>query len=327
MKNKLKTAGVILFVITMIITACQKSDQTKPTDNEIEVEYDKLIVNKINSFRESLSSTFKSSSLLSIDTAIWNLEALITYDEAYPDSSSKDFMLKRSTFSLPIDQNNMVLEDDVESLYYEMLDTIDAQLAEFDENVKFLAFSDVALLEVVGGTAYVSATNGYGFNYLLGIYYPFDEDDDWYWGTLSEEYGVPPLGKCDGTQVGVSDGSNEIQYRLNHPIAVPIHTRYTDIVTIEVNGYDFEDIYGNPRLFWGWDYPNDECLTNDTLTYYLIQSDDIIKTPDSQGGLKPPGKSFISVYIDDDLAMSPQISWHYHRYEVTYGVPYTAIPD
>ncbi len=327
MKNKLKLTGVIMIVVLFAVTSCNKNNQGEPASTFDNETYAKMIIQRIDGFREQMNSTYKSGELMPLDTAIWNLEALITYDEAYPDSVSRDFIIKTASFTLPVDQNNMVQDDDVQALYYDMLDTVDYQLAQFTETVKFLAFSDVELVEVVSGTAYIEATNGYGFNLLLGTYDPFDEDDDWYWGTLSEEYGQPPLGKCDGTEVGVSDGSNEIQYRLNNPIPQSPYSSFTDLETFVINGDDFLDNEDNPRLFWGWDYPNDECLTNDLLTYYLIQSDDIIHTTVANGGLRPEGKLFVSVYIDDDLAFKYGQSWHYHRYNVTYGIPAPDLPN
>jgi len=82
----------------------------------------------------------------------------------------------------------------------------------------------------------------------------------------------------------------------------------------------------NPRLYVGWDYPEDNCLTNDTLTYYLIQSHEIIN--DYNEGLRPPGKNFVSVYIIDDLAFNQDHGWHYHLYQVTYGIPVDiGLPD
>jgi hypothetical protein len=202
-----------------------------------------------------------------------------------------------------------------------MLDTLNYQLALLNDDVKFTVFSDVQLDEVDGNTAQLTVNNGYGSGLILGLYDPFYDDDDWIWGTL----GGPLAGKCDGTEVGVSDGSNELQYRLNHPAALPANVGYTDLVTIPADGWDFEDADGNPRIFIGWDYPNDECLTNDTLTYFLIEADDIIKTYDTNGGLRPPNKSFVRIEILDELVMSSNYSWHIHQYWATYGIPYNNI--
>jgi hypothetical protein len=174
----------------------------------------------------------------------------------------------------------------------------------------------------------MSITAGFGFNWLMNTYWGFNEDDDWIWGTLSEDYGVPPMGKCDGTQIGVSDGSNELAWRLNNPLVQPAQPLiYTDLVTLSADGFYFEDA-GVARIFVGWDYPTDECLTNDTLTYFLIQADDIINTYDYEGGLRPANKSFINIEIKDRLAMYDFSGWHYHEYLVTYGIPtVVGLPD
>ena len=154
---------------------------------------------------------FKNGTMMTLDTAVWNLEALLTNFGGYPDSASDKFILMRSHFTLPINANGLVSMDDVQALYQQMVDSITVQLNSIAGTVKFLKFSDVRQDSVVGGTAYITSNNGYGQGFILGLYPPFT--DDWIWGTLGEEYGTPPLGNCDGTDL-TSDGSDEIQYRL-----------------------------------------------------------------------------------------------------------------
>jgi len=318
MKNKLKTLSVILVVMLITITSCKKDNlqQAGFTDNN--TAYANMIVNRIDNFRTQMNSTERSGDMMLLDTAIWNLEALITYDKAYPDSASKDFKTLKSYYTLTLDANNMVTEAEVQQVYNLMLDTLNYQLSLLDDDVKFAVFSDVELVEIEGNTASITVINGFGTGYILGLYYPFADDDDWIWGTL----GGPLAGKCDGTEIGVSDGSNELQYRLNHPIMLPGNTSYTDLVTIPADGFLFEDDNGYARIFVGWDYPNNECLTNDTLTYFLIEADDIVKTYEADGGLRPPDKDFVRIYILDELVMSSPQSWHIHQYWVTFGTPY-----
>ena len=125
--------------------------------------------------------------------------------------------------------------------------------------------------------------------------------------------------------IGVSDGSNELQKRLNNPLLVPGEQIYfTDLITLWVTGFDFTDENSDPRLYIGWDYPVNNCLTNDTLTYYLWQSDDIIYTYQYLGGLRPLNKSFVRLEILDDVVVSGG-GFNFHQYLVTYGIP-TLVP-
>lgn len=62
------------------------------------------------------------------------------------------------------------------------------------------------------------------------------------------------------------------------------------------------------------------------MTYYLNQSDDIIYTLKTNGGLRPTDKAFVRVYILDELVLLPNNNGqHLHYYFVTYGAP-TNVP-
>jgi hypothetical protein len=292
------------------------------------IPHNNKVLTLIKQFDEKLNSSFKSDEKIEADSAVWNIEALQNYTLAYPDSAAKDFKVIKTTYTVPVDANGMILMTDVQTVYDLMESDLITSLDLIESEVKYIRFSDVALDSIIGGTAYMSITAGFGFNWLMNTYWGFNEDDDWIWGTLSEDYGVPPMGKCDGTQIGVSDGSNELAWRLNNPLVQPAQPLiYTDLVTLSADGFYFEDA-GVARIFVGWDYPTDECLTNDTLTYFLIQADDIINTYDYEGGLRPANKSFINIEIKDRLAMYDFSGWHYHEYLVTYGIPtVVGLPD
>ncbi|RLD41223.1 MAG: hypothetical protein DRI88_12810 [Bacteroidetes bacterium] len=245
---------------------------------------------------------------------MWNLEALINYDYAYPDSASKDFTIMSSHYTVTVDENGMVPEAEVQQVYNLMLDTLNYQLALLNDDVKFTVFSDVQLDEVDGNTARLTVNNGYGSGFILGLYPPFD--DNWIWGTLDNPDEPPYAGNCDQTDFS-SDGSNEIEYRLNHPAAVPANVRYTDIEIVGMSGMDFEDENGNPMLYVGTNI--NHCMTIEELTNNLVNADYLIKHEPPEG-IKPDGKSHINVIIWDDVIVGNNTYLHY--YDVTYGIPY-----
>lgn len=303
----------------LILSSCQKDKILQPELSNNNTDNAKMIINRIDNFRTQMNSSERSGESILLDDAIWNLEALITYDKAFPDSASRDFKTMKSYYTLTVDQNNMVSEAEVQQVYNQMLDTLNYQLSLLDDDVKFAVFSDVELAENIGNTAYITVLNGYGTGYILGLYEPFASDDDWIWGTLGEELGETPVGKCDGTEVGVADGSNEIEYRLNNPIALPANFKYTDIVTKTAYGFQFPQPYPETgwRIYLDITATEDKCLYSEDLEYFLIEADDIIKTDSLNGGLRPPGKAFISIEITDDS--SPGSGFYFHFYKVTYG--------
>ncbi len=313
----------IIFVLlaVMALTYSCKKDVSDIEENQTNTEIVKNneVINLIKQFETKMQSTLKSGEYIDLDSAVWNMEALQNYSYAYPDSSTRDFVVLKSYYTITVNSNNKVLMTDVQAVNQLMEDTLLYQLSQFPEEVKCMKFWDVNADSVVGTTAFLSATSGFGLNLLLGIYYGFDEDDDWWWGTLGEEYGNPPAGKCDGTMFGVSDGSNEIQWRLNYPAYQPTQQLfYTSLVTLNATGFEWED--GYPLLYVSENYPTEDCLTDDLLAFYLTNAHNIFNTYESNGGLRPSGKDFVSVKIIDDLTTSagPQ---YYHLHEVTYGIP------
>jgi hypothetical protein len=317
MKNKIIFIPVILLSVLFFIVSCKKDNLNNFKQNTNDNTYSQNVIKRIENFRQQIQGNLKTGTMMTLDTAIWNLEALITNYGGYPDSASNKFILMHSHFTLPTDAGGLVSMDDVQALYQQMVDSITAQLNGIAGNVKFLKFSDVQQDSVVGNTAYLTSNNGYVQGFILGLYPPFT--DDWIWGTLGEEYGTPPSGNCDGT-VLTSDGSDEIQYRLNHPAVAPYGTGFTDLETKDMTPWDFEDENEEPILFVSNNIVH--CMDIDELTDNLVNADNILKTfiPD---GLRPLGKTFLSTIIYDWYTDFPSGTVYYHNYAATYGIPYT----
>jgi|GEM_PF-3143561 len=310
--NNFYKLGVVILLALIAFYSCKKDNMptTEPTTDN--TAYSNMITNRINNFRQQMQNPERSGEML-LDTAVWNLEALINYDYAYPDSASKDFTIMSSHYTVTVDENGMVSEAEVQQVYNLMLDTLNYQLALLNDDVKFTVFSDVQLDEVDGNTARLTVNNGYGSGFILGLYPPFD--DNWIWGSPS--INEPPYaGNCSQTDFS-SDGSNEIEYRLNHPAAVPANVRYTDIELVEMTGWDFFDENNNPMLYIGTDI--NHCMTIEELTNNLVNADYFIKHVPPEGK-KPNGKSFVSVEIWDESIVGNTTVFHFYR--IFYGIPY-----
>ena len=321
---------IVSIILTLGMGSCKKDVSTQPeTLKDDQTVQSKQIISLIVNFEAKLSNPLKSDETLSLDSAVWNMEALQNYEYANPAEATKDFEVAKSNYTLDLDENGQVLMSDVQTVYAQMEDTLAIKLEQIPSDEKFVRFADVAIDSIEGGTAYVSTTLGFGYTWLLNTYWPFSTSDNWYWGTLSQEYGTPPVGKCDGTQVGVSDGSDELQWRLNNPVVLPSEPFiWTEIETpAEFSGYDYLNAIGEYRLYVGWDYPEENCLNHDMLTNFLLQSHYIIH--DYSEGLRPAGKSFVSVEIKDRLALLPNNQGeHFHGYQVTYGtMVMVGLPD
>lgn len=303
-----KTSLYIAIIILVLIASCNKTHETlllTGTDKNA-----KELIKMMQAIETKITSGLKSSESMVIDSAVWYAEALLNYRNARADQWYGSFEIQQYTYTMHLSDGLAGLGQ-LAALYNHMTADIHQSLLQMEGAENFLKLADLRLDSIKGNTAHLSMTGVFGLNLIAGLYLPFKAGDDWIWGTLGQYHGQPPAGKCDGTMVGVSDASDELQRKLNYPavqyaepyVFINLTTRYTD------------GFYYNGRLYLGWNYPEHNCLTSDTLNHYLLQSHMIINNYNE--GLRPQGKEFSHVKITDDLLLGAS---YFHRYEVKYGV-------
>jgi len=332
--KSLKFILLIAIGIMIIFVACQKETEMNGDKTNSENSNTKQLIDRIQDFRLLMNSELKSGTSTNIDSVVWNLEALITYDYGYPDSVSGDFKLKTTEHSITVDTNYMASTANVQTVYNQMLDSNNYYLNLYNSNVKFVVFTDVELKEINGTTATLLAITGYGID-TYHAYTPFGEGDDWIWGATSPD--DPPAGGCNGNEDEGSDGSDELEWRLNDPDPnePPIATdiMITDIETIEVS---FMSCWYNepPNLARVFKIEGEAeyCMENEELTYYLGNGDWIIYDYNDPSndyewtvviedgeGARPEGKVFLKIEIEDNYITHEGVTDWFHRYYITYG--------
>lgn len=322
--NKISRLWIIIPLLALFVYSCKKDQEpmTNPVD-QAQLEKSQQIIRQIEGFDTKLNSNLKSGESISVDSLVWYTEALENYNNARPDLAYENFMVSKTTYTATLDNGNLSMQD-AAALYSSMQTDLETELANLDPTDDKLKLTDVALDSIEGNTAYLSASRVFGINIAV-LYDEFEEDDDWIWGTVEQTlYGDPPAGKCDGTMYGVSDGSDELQRRLNNPnFAFDQQFVIVDLVTIEyINGGAWSDGNG-PLLFWinenqpnfSWEY----CLTNEALTEQLTNAHTILYNYVGDGGVRPQGLDLSNVIIDDDFISINFESNLLHNYTATYG--------
>ena len=292
----------------VLSASCHKTHEL-PTLTGTDINAQKL-VKMLKSFETKITSGLKSDESMEIDSALWYAEALLNYRNARADQCYASFEHRQYTYTLHLSDGLAGLGH-LAALYNNMTTDINQALLQMEGAENYLKLADLRLDSIQGNTAHLSMSAVFGLNLIAGLYLPFKAGDDWFWGTPGQHHGQPPAGKCNGTMVGVSDASDQLQRKLNYPavqyaepyVFINLTTRYTD------------GFYYNGRLYLGWNYPEQNCLTADTLNHYLLQSHRIINNYNE--GLRPQGKELSHVEIFDELLLGAK---HFHRYEVTYGV-------
>lgn len=307
-KISLYTAILIL----VLSTSCNKTHDS-PTLTGTDKNVQEL-VKMLQTIETKITSSLKSSESLTVDSAVWYAEALLNYRKARADQWYESFEVQQYTYTLHLSDGLAGLGH-LAALYNNMTTDINQSLMQMEGTENYLKLADLRLDSVQGNTAHLSMTGIFGLNLIAGLYLPFNAGDDWIWGTLGQYHGQPPAGKCNDTMVGISDASDQLQRKLNYP-AVQYAEPYV-FINLTLRYADGIMNY-NERLYTGWNYPEQNCLTADTLNHYLLQSHMIINNYNE--GLRPQGKEFSHVDITDDLIPWVGMQRHFHYYKVTYGV-------
>jgi len=316
----------ILFpLLAGLLYSCQKEQE--PISSKIDqaqLKKSQQIIRQIEGFDTKLTSNLKSGETISVDSLVWYTEALENYNNARPDLQYENFAVSKTTYTATLDNGSLSMQD-VSALFSTMQSDLETELANLSPTDDKLKLTDVALDSIEGNTAYLSANRVFGLK-ISAMYDAFEADDDWIWGTVGQSmFGDPPAGKCDGTMYGVSDGSDELQRRLNNPnFAYDQQFVIVDVITIEnINGGAWSDGNG-PLLFWindnqpdfSWEY----CLTNEALTEQLSNAHTILYSYDGEGGVRPHGLFLSNVIITDDFLGGSGVSHLLHNYDATYGI-------
>ena len=323
--KKISRLWIIIPLLALFVYSCKKEQEpmTNPVDRA-QLEKSQQIIQRIEAFDAKLTGNFKSGENISLDSLVWYTEALENYNHARPDLAYENFVVNKTTYTVTLDNGNLSMQD-AAALYSSMQTDLETELANLDPTNDKLKLTDVAMDSIEGNTAYLSASRVFGINIAV-LYDEFEEDDDWIWGTVEQTlYGDPPAGRCDGTMVGVSDGSDELQRRLNNPnFAYDQQFGIVDVVTIEyINGGAWVDNNGDPLLFWINDQQPDYdwyyCLTNEALTEQLTNAHTILYNYVGDGGVRPQGLVLSNVIIKDDFLGHLGVSNLLHNYHATYG--------
>ncbi len=320
--NKTNRLWIIIPLLALFVYSCKKEQEpmTNPVDQSL-IEKSQQIIQRIEAFDAKLTGNFKSGETMSVDSMVWYTEALENYNHARPDLAFEDFHAGKTSYVLTLENGSLSIADAV-AVYATMQADLANEIAALPGSDNYLKLTDVALDSIEGNTAYLSASRVFGINIAV-LYDEFEEDDDWIWGAINHHN--PPPGKCDGTMVGVSDGSDELERRLNNPnFAYDQPYVFVNLQTVwEITGITWQDELGNPMLFlkgsWEPDYSEDYCMTNQELTTNLANAHTILYSYEGQGGVRPSGKYLSNVEIDDT-----SIPWGYqsailHLYNATYG--------
>lgn len=273
---------VSLFIVFLVFSCSKNNEQVntdkknsyQPTEKELQIE------SRILAFKEKVDFARANPGLksggedLSVDDAVWSIEALVNY--TYADASEQFDKLVNNHDSVTVNlTNGMITIDDATDAYDEIVSIISGHYNNLPSQDKQLIIADVSLRESDGVTAIFNVSSGIGDgppNPFAG----FGENDHWYFGFGDLNAG----GYCDGPYQGThtdSDAAEEIEKKINMRMSLPVgHRCFTNIKSVYAGGDELYLIYekDTPEEIWceccDIENPNDPTPHDNYLDFLVF---------------------------------------------------------
>ncbi len=228
-----------IIVAALAINSCNKQDELKQTNinknDEARIVFQKVtkFIDKVKYIKEN--PDFKSGEEVSVDSALWYLNAGFNFEMSAPDNVYNAFYVDSSLVLLPVGQEGLVHFNDIMTAYSLIEDTMNMILSDapFDEKDKKFTFIEVKSVD--NSNILLKNTTIIGEK---GIdpgsdYPPFEEGNNWIYGNN--------LGKCDDPTL-YYDAGDTLRDIINSRRPIYIHDEghiviYSNPVTItHING-------------------------------------------------------------------------------------------
>jgi hypothetical protein len=325
----LSIAGIIL--IATIIVSCSKQVQTEPSNSSTEItqfQSDLDISKKINAFKSKLeylreNTHLKSGETIAVDSAVWYIEA--ASNQTYGDAGTPFGDIVINSFNINVAVSNGEIQyNDILTAYDQMIGTLSNCYNAIPDENKHLVVNDVSLRSVDESKVTLGITAGFGIEGNEGTSNLFDSP--WYYGELA--------GDCNFNYAG-TDAAEKIEDKIILRMGLPAPgTYYTSPETVTIYANQFlnpndpveNDNMYDYLMFRCWDdedntWPNvHTCVSIDEMNFYLLGTEEVIYTYESEGGARPAGKSLITINLIGDYIPGPTGTDYMHYGFIQYGI-------
>ncbi len=345
--RRLYNIFLLLGIIAITMIACEKDeDNTMQSNIENGVywsEEDVKIQNQILDFQDKIkNNSFKDGEMMSVEDALWNLEALMNYTYSNPVNNNNE-LLNDNSLVIPVNiENGFISASELGSITSQLENQIETVFNQVPNEDKALIGVDVTLVENEfkdnGSNLIMHVYVGYDLVDRPRVYPPFEEDDYWKYGRGWQNDG----GYCDGPNDGASlssDAAEEIEYKVNNPNEIGFtdpNTYIVQVVTLSRNPDNYlnenddipEDNMFDRLLFYSHDYPytpdddgRHSCLNPIEMNFYLQAALDIIDIELNiiQEDNPTENWEFVSIDLEGAEFMGSSPVDYVHLAEISYG--------
>ncbi len=327
--------AALLISSAAIFNACSKQEteiQTSGTEAVQMSQADIKFQNQLVAFKSKLDFKrehpgYKSGELMSVDSAIYLMEALFNYTYGFPEKSYKKFKHDTCIIILTTNSDGMISLNDINLKYLELKSAIQTLHYNSGFLQKRLLLASIEKGEVEGNTVELDIYTVTGE--LGGTAYPFEEGDDWWygheWGRCDETPGSDTIDASELIEINVS-----LSYIM--PPAPPgYHYTYAPEDIIEVLGNDYvnpnnptPENYLDYLLFYATqELENyDECLEHEEMNFYVESAYYLITSKLPEEYNKPSNWLFMGCDYQWDDSQLNGYSVIQHKADFTFGLRY-----
>jgi len=310
--------------ILIIMHSCNKDDKELNTNQTNEMsESTKNIYNKLVAFKHEIKNPNKSTTLMSIDSAQWYIEAYYNVTSGYPDSTYNSFEIDTANYAIYVDENNMISVSDIAVLISNMEAHLNASISQSGFDIGHMVVGDVHISNS-SRTSDLDIVVNTGLGLGMGSFYtPFPDDECWFFGMTA--------GRCDLTPPTppYEDAGDQLEWRFNNPnpMLVPYPNCESGSIKIiqtslesYVRGYEhpliYSEWYPGPEIYPGYYGPYWNVFLNYGITLFYDN--------EQSGGLVPDGNYFFTAVDITTFSVAHSEGTvagfrYYHAYRTIYS--------
>jgi hypothetical protein len=303
--KKIISISAFLLITCILFTACTK-DEAITEETILDPTEQKIL-----DFKAKLESPEKSNETMTVEEAVWNIEAALNY--SYNDLNANAF-ISYNLIRIPIQlsDNGEIEFDEITSTYFELESLLTGFIGENSLSLADIEFIENKNKSDEGELKMTTIVKG-----SIPNLQDFGSTD--YWKAIWEE------GKCGeytGQEVG-KDAATQLMYKANLTRSAPIDGYITDIETI----YDFCGLYpwDEDYLFHAYGSGNtiqNSCIEPNEMNYWLNQLKQLANNN------APLNKEIVGYFVTGNWFAVPDEGWGIGHYaDISYGTFHSGSPQ
>jgi hypothetical protein len=327
--RKLKQVICALSIVALAISGCKKDSSLQDVQSlsASDLKFAQMIIG----FKHASNSNLKSGERMSVDSAVWYIEATANYTYGDGSKEIEETAVDSTYILLAIDSENKALITDVWNSYVQMVDSIRTYYQSLTHSEKQLIAIDVEAVEISGSNLVLKATSTFAVGIFLPTYQCSFDPNGPGWKPVGA-WGGPNGGTCDG-QYPDRDAATEIKRKITQCMPVPAgNVVYSEVETNNYfGGFLVPGFTGNTNFMGYYLYTSkswlpgfNHCLTPEECNFYLNGTKHVINDTPANGGVRPDEKVLIGVQVRGWIDLSIP-STDVHLVQPTYGIPHITI--